>query len=164
MASNTVEQEAQRTFLPRKLSGTFSVTPQEGQLTVTGIRPSADQGRQRPGAERFHETGSLPQINVYLGTYPAFADCPTKNTWLSTGNFATDTAGLRWDTSQICPATFYNTYSGAVVCSNAGGYKINAILVGTDGGWSGTNQGPLGTGQTFLFENIEVNELTRFPR
>jgi len=110
------------------------------------------------------ETGSLPQINVYLGTYPAFADCPTKNTWLSTGNFATDTAGLRWDTSQICPATFYNTYSGAVVCSNAGGYKINAILVGTDGGWSGTNQGPLGTGQTFLFENIEVNELTRFPR
>src|SRR5437870_12583744 len=53
------------------------------------------------------ETGSLPQINVYLGTYPAFADCPTKNTWLSTGNFATDRSeerrvgkeGSAWETS-----------------------------------------------------------------
>ena len=110
------------------------------------------------------ETGSLPEIHVYLGTYPAFADCPTKNVWMSTGNFATDLAGLRWDTSQLCSGTFYNTYSGAVTCANAFGYKINAILVSTDGGWSGTNPGPLGTGQTFLFKNIQLNQITRFPR
>ena len=109
-------------------------------------------------------TGSLPEIHVYLGTYPSFADCPPKNTWLSTGNFATDTAGLRWDTSQLCPGTFYNTYSGAVICANGLGYTINAILVSTDGGWFGTNQGPNGTGQTFLFRNIQTNQITRFPR
>jgi hypothetical protein len=109
------------------------------------------------------ETGSLPEIHVYLGTYPAFADCPAKNMWMSTGNFAADAAGLRWDTSQVCPGTFYNTYSVAVTCANALGYKINAILVSTDGGWFGTNAGP-GTGQTFLFRNIQVNQVTRFPR
>ena len=110
------------------------------------------------------ETGTLPEIHVYLGTYPAFADCPTKNTWFSTGNFATDAAGLRWDTSQLCPGTFYNTYSGAVACADGLGYKINSIIVGTDGGWFGSNQGPNGTGQTFLFRNIQTNDLTRFPR
>jgi hypothetical protein len=110
------------------------------------------------------ETGSLPEIHVYLGTYPAFSDCPAKNAWLSTGNFATDLAGLRWDTSQLCPGTFYNTYSGAVTCANGLGYKINAILVSTDGGWFGTNPGPNGTGQTFLFRNIQTNQITRFPR
>ncbi len=109
-------------------------------------------------------TGTLPEIHVYLGTPPAFAECPAKNTWLATGNFATDAAGLRWDTSQVCPGTFYNTYSGAVACANAGGYKISAILVSTDGGWFGTNQGPNMTGQTFLFSNIQVNQVTRFPQ
>jgi hypothetical protein len=110
------------------------------------------------------ETGSLPEIHVYLGTYPAFADCPMKDTWFSTGNFATDTAGTRWDTSELCTGTFYNTYSGAVICANGAGYRINAILVSTDGGWFGTNQGPNGTGQTFLFRNIQTNQITRFPR
>jgi hypothetical protein len=109
---------------------------------------------------------NLPEIHVYLGTYPAFADCPTKDTWLSTGNFATDLAGPRWDTSSICPGTFYNTYSGAVACANGLGYTINAILVSTDGGWFGTNQGPssAGQGQTFLFRNIQTNQLARFPQ
>jgi hypothetical protein len=112
------------------------------------------------------ETGlaNLPEIHVYLGMYPAFADCPAKNTWFSTGNFATDTAGLRWDTSAIHCGAFYNTYSGAVTCANTLGYTINAILVSTDGGWSGTNAGPAGSGQTFLFRNIQVNQVTRFPR
>jgi len=109
------------------------------------------------------QTSNLPEIHVYLGTPPAFADCPPHNTWLSTGNFATDTAGLNWDTSQICPGTFYNTYSGAVACANALGYKINAIVVATDGGWFGANPGPVGMGQTFLFRNIQTNQLTRFP-
>jgi hypothetical protein len=39
--------------------------------------------------------------------------------WFSTGNFAADSAGLRWDTSQICPGTFYNNYSGAVTCADS---------------------------------------------
>lgn len=108
-------------------------------------------------------TGSRPEIHVYLGTYPAFADCPVKDTWMSTGNFATDSAGLRWDSSQVCLGTFYNTYSGAVACANSGGYQINAILVSTDGGWFGTNQAN-GTGQTFLFKDIQVNQITRFPQ
>lgn len=109
------------------------------------------------------ETGTLPEIHVYLGTYPDFADCPSPDTWLSTGNFATDAAGLRWDTSQLCPGTFYNNYSGAVACANSLGYTINAILVATDGGWFPTNAGT-SQGQTFLFRNIQVNQLTRFPR
>jgi hypothetical protein len=110
------------------------------------------------------ETGSLPEIHVYLGNNPNFDDCPAKNLWTSTGNFATDIAGLRWDTSQVCPGTFYNTYSGAVTCANALGYKINAILVSTDGGWVLANAAPSGNGQTFLFRNIQVNQVTRFPR
>lgn len=102
-------------------------------------------------------------IFVYLGTPPAFADCPPPDTWFSTGNLATDTALTRWDTSQLCPGTFYNTYSGAVTCADTMGYTINAILLVTDGGWSGTNAGTP-TGQTFLFRNMEVNQVTRFPR
>lgn len=102
-------------------------------------------------------------IFVYLGTPPDFTDCPAADAWFSTGNFATNGAGLRWDTSQLCPGTFYNTYSGAVACANSLGYKINAIFLITDGGWSGTNAGN-STGQTFLFSNIQANEVTRFPR
>lgn len=108
--------------------------------------------------------GSLPEIHVYFGTPPTFTDCPPPDiAWIPTGNFATDAAGLRWDTSSLCPGTFYNTYSGAVACADGLGYKINAILVSTDGGWSGTNAGTP-TGQTFLFRNIQTNDLTRFPR
>jgi len=109
-------------------------------------------------------TGTLPKIHLYLGTYPSFTDCPPHNMWFSTGNFASDSAGLRWDTSQICPGTFYNNYSVAVTCADSLNYKINAILVGTDGGWSGTNAGPMGSGQTLLFRNIQVNQVTRFSR
>jgi hypothetical protein len=74
---------------------------------------------------------------------------------------AQDCAGILRDTSQLCPGSFYNTYSGAIACADGLGYKINAIL-GTDGGWSGTNAG-MGSGQTFLFRNTEINQLTRFP-
>jgi hypothetical protein len=101
-------------------------------------------------------------IFVYLGTYPSFADCPAKNTWFSTGNLATDGAGLRWDTSQICSGTFYNTYSGAITCANTLGLTVDSISLVTDGGWFGTNGGN-STGQTFLFEEIQVNQVTRFP-
>jgi hypothetical protein len=99
------------------------------------------------------------EIFVYLGTSPNFMDCPPP-VWQSTGNLATDGAGLRWDTSQICAGTFYNTYSGAVTCANLAGLTINSIWVSTDGGWSGTNPA---TTQTFLFDHIELNNVTRFP-
>lgn len=102
-------------------------------------------------------------IFVYLGTPPNFMDCPLPDTWISTGNFATDMALTRWDTSQLCPGTFYNIYSGAITCANTLGYTINAIVLVTDGGWSGTNAGTT-AGQTFLFRNIAVNQVARFPR
>jgi len=103
-------------------------------------------------------------IHVYLGTPPAFADCPSKTSWSSSGNLATDGAGTRWDTTQIptCPV-FYNTYSAAVTCADAAGYTINEVFLVTDGGWFGTNAGN-STGQTFLFRNIGVNQVTRFPQ
>lgn len=103
-------------------------------------------------------------IFVYLGTPPAFADCPTPNTWFSTGNFATDAALTRWDTSQLCPGTFYNTYSGAVACANLGGYTINHFVLVTDGGWVPVTNAGMPNGQTFLFRNIQVNQVTRFPQ
>jgi len=36
----------------------------------------------------------------------------------------------------------------------------NEVILGTDGGWSGTNPA---TSQTILFKSIQVNGLTRFP-
>ena len=138
------------------------------QLTTLQTDYYVEHGCFGGGSPRFQisvsNTAGAENIFVYLGTSPEFMDCPIPNTWFSTGNFATDAAGLRWDTTQLCPGTFYNTYSGAIACANGLGYKINAILVGTDGGWSGTNAGPTGSGQTFLFRNIQVNQITRFPR
>ena len=101
-------------------------------------------------------------IFVYFGTPPGFVDCPTPDTWFSTGNYATDSAGTRWDTSQLCTGTFYNTYSGAVTCADTLGYTIDSLSVVTDGGWFGTNAGT-SSGQTFLFEEIQSNTVTRFP-
>ena len=101
-------------------------------------------------------------IFVYFGTPPNFVDCVPRETWVPTGNYATDGAGLRWDTSQLCPGTFYNTYSGAIACADALGYTIDSLSVVTDGGWFGTNAGTP-DGQTFLFEEIQSNTVTRFP-
>jgi hypothetical protein len=101
------------------------------------------------------------EIHVYLGMYPNYMDCPPPGVWLSTGNFATDAAGPRWDTSQI-DGTFYNTYTGAVTLADALGYRIDEILLVTDGGWFGANAGTP-DGQTFLFQDIQTNGLTRFP-
>ena len=137
------------------------------QLTTLQTDYYVEHGCFGGGSPRFQisvsNTAGTENIFVYLGTSPGFMDCPIPDTWFSTGNFATDGAGLRWDTSQICPGTFYNTYSGAVTCANSLGYEINAIFLITDGGWSGTNAGTA-TGQTFLFRNIQVNQVTRFPR
>src|SRR5438093_12929414 len=68
------------------------------------------------GSPRFQvDMSNGENIFVYVGTYPAFADCPPHNTWLCSGNFATDLAGLRWDDSQLIPCgTFYQLYSQAV--------------------------------------------------
>ena len=137
------------------------------QLTNLQTDYYVEHGCFGGGSPRFSISFSNPEGNknifVYLGTPPNFMDCPTPDMWFSTGNFATDTAGLRWDSSQLCPGTFYNTYSGAVACANSLNYKIDAILLVTDGGWSGTNAGN-STGQTFLFRNVQVNQVTRFLR
>lgn len=98
------------------------------------------------------------EVQVYLGTPPAFNDCPPPDKWLNTGNLATDGAGLRWDSSQI-GGSFYGTYSEAVTLADTQGYTIDEIIVATDGGWSQVNRD-----QTFLFRNIQTNGLTRFPR
>lgn len=154
-------------------SGNMVMYPLRGstldQLTYLATQYYVDDGN--PGSNCFG--GGSPrfdvvmsngnEIHVYLGTYPSFTDCPPKDTWIPTGNFATDLAGLRWDTSAICPGTFYNDYSGAVLCADTAGLTTNAILVSTDGGWFGTNAGPAGSGQTFLFQDIQVNGITRFP-
>jgi hypothetical protein len=98
------------------------------------------------------------QIHVYLGTYPSFNDCQVTPQWDSSGNIATDSSGLRWDSTQI-GGPFYGTYSTAVTLANVQGLTISEIYVATDGGWS---QNPGGT-QTFLFKDIQINDVTRFP-
>jgi hypothetical protein len=130
------------------------------ELTTLATEYYVEKGCFGGGSPRFSIVMSGgSEIQVYLGTYPAFADCPLP-AWQSTGNLATDSAGLRWDTSQLCSGTFYNTYSGAVACANLNGLTINSIWLGTDGGWSGLNPT---TTQTFLFDQIQLNDVTRFP-
>jgi len=98
------------------------------------------------------------EVQVYFGTYPAFAEYPQAG-WFSTGNFATDSSGLRWDSTQIGGA-FYGTYSEAVTLANTRGLTVSSIFLGTDGGWLGINPA---TTQMVLFQNIQVNGVTRFP-
>jgi hypothetical protein len=115
------------------------------------------------GSPRFQiDMSNGDNIFVYFGTFPNFNDCAPTDTWVSTGNFAADSAGFRWDTSQICPGTQYNDYSGAKACADLHGLTIDSLILVTDGGWSGANAGN-SDGQTFLFEEIQVNSTTRFP-
>jgi hypothetical protein len=132
------------------------------QLTYLATQYYVEAGCFGGGSPRFsvvmsNATSKNREVQVYLGTYPAFADCPPPG-WMSTGNLATDSAGLRWDSTQI-GGPFYGTYSAAVTLANAQGYTVNEVILGTDGGWSGTNPA---TTQTFLFQKIQVNGLTRF--
>ena len=131
------------------------------RLTNLGTDYNVQNGCFGGGSPRFSVVMSNgAEIHVYFGTFPAFADCPTTG-WSSTGNLADDGAGLRWDTSQICPGTFYNTYSGAIACASTFNLTINSIFLALDSGWFGTNPA---TSQTILFKNIQVNSLTRFAR
>ncbi|HWC72749.1 MAG TPA: hypothetical protein VG454_02355 [Gemmatimonadales bacterium] len=130
-------------------------------LTYLATMYNIQSGDCGGGSPRFGVVMSSGQeIHVYIGEPPAFTGCVT-NSWQATGNFATDLAGLRWDTSQICPGTFYNTYSGAIACADAAGLVINSIWVGVDGAWS-SGGAPDGN-QTVLFKEIQVNNVTRFP-
>ena len=133
------------------------------QLTNLQARYNVQSGCFGGGSPRFQlDMSNGRNIFVYFGTPPAFADCPLPGAWMSTGNYASDLAGTRWDTSQLCPGTFYNTYSGAITCADSMGATIDSLSVVTDGGWSGTNAGTP-DGQTFLFEEIQSNAVTRFP-
>jgi hypothetical protein len=129
-------------------------------LTTLATNYNVQAGCFGGGSPRFSIIMSdNSEIFVYLGTSPNFTDCPPP-AWQATGNLATDSAGLRWDTSQVCTGTFYNNYSGAIACANLHGLTISAIFLSTDGGWSGTNPA---TTQTILFHGIQVNSVTRFP-
>ncbi|GEM_PF-3544823 len=131
------------------------------QLTFLATQYYVQSGCFGGGSPRFSVLMSNgAEVQVYLGTYPAFADCPSPG-WVSTGNLATDASGLRWDSSQI-HGTFYGTYSEAVTLANTQGLTISAIFLGTDGGWQVPNAGTA-NGQTFLFQQIQVNNTTRFP-
>lgn len=129
------------------------------QLTNLATEYYVQNGCFGGGSPRFSIVMSdNSEIHVYLGTPPSFTDCRPPN-WEATGNLASDLAGPRWDVSQVCAGS-YTVYSVAVACANAAGLTINSIWVGIDGGWSGTN--PLTT-QTFLFDHIQLNDVTRFP-
>lgn len=129
------------------------------QLTNLATDYNVQRGCFGGGSPRFSVVMSNgAEIHVYFGTFPAFADCPPQG-WFSTGNLANDGAGLRWDSSQICPGTFYNTYSGAIACANSLNLTINSIWLALDSGWFGTNPT---TTQTILFRSIQANGLTRF--
>jgi len=140
------------------------------QLTYLASQYYIQYGCDGGGSPRFQiDMSNGNNIFVYFGTYPSFADCLPSNTWqpacpatqCATPNMASDTAGLRWDSTQI-GGPFYGTYSTAVTLANAQGLTISSISVITDGGWSTGNAGT-SNGQTFYFQSIQVNGVTRFP-
>jgi len=75
------------------------------QLTTLATQYNIQAGDCGGGSPRFSVTVSnatqTHEIQVYIGPSPNFTGC-TIGSWQSTGNFATDSAGLRWDTSQVC--------------------------------------------------------------
>src|SRR5712664_1355419 len=100
-------------------------------------------------------------IFVYIGPVPSFVGC-TPNTWSnpdSGTNYATDTAGNRWDVSQLtssnptlCPGS-YTVYTVAVACANSLGLTISATFLSTDGGGSATAAPPPTQTQTVYFQS-----------
>lgn len=105
-------------------------------------------------------------IWAYFGSTPIQDGNCASNTWSNPDsgmNFATDAAGFRWDSSQICPGTQINDYSGAVACANTNGLTIANVFLVTDGGWDTAAAPPPAQTQTVYFQNIQVNSVTRFP-
>ena len=124
------------------------------------------------GSPRFSLTTSLganKNIFVYLGelptgSYPTGQGGCTKDTWAGENsgmNLATTSAGLVWDTSQLCTGTQLNSYAGAVSCADGLGATINAIFVVIDGGYNTVATGGSGT-QIVYFRCLQVNSETRF--
>ena len=142
-----------------------------GQLTYLASQYYIQHGCDGGGSPRFQiDMSNGKNIFVYFGTSPNFQDCTPSNTWqpacptaqCTTPNMASDSAGLRWDDSQLTCGTFYQTYSLAVACANSLGLTISSVSAITDGGWFSTNAGTA-NGQTFLFRNLQINSVTRFP-
>jgi len=140
------------------------------QLTYLASQYYIQYGCDGGGSPRFQiDMSNGRNIFVYFGTLPNFNDCTPSNTWqpacpttqCATPNMASDSAGLRWDSTQI-GGPFYGTYSEAVTLANAQSLTISSVSVITDGGWSTGNAGTA-NGQTFLFQDIQVNGVTRFP-
>ncbi len=154
-------------FVTRNLHGSTL-----DQLTFLATEYYTQSGCDGGGSPRFQiDMSNGANIQVYFGTSPEFSDCDP-NSWQQacpatqcpTPNMASDTAGTRWDDSQLtCVGhTFYQTYSQAVACANSLSLTISDISIITDGGWSNGNAGTA-NGQTFLYRNIQINSTTRFP-
>jgi hypothetical protein len=135
------------------------------QLTMLASQYNVQDGNCGVGSPRFTLAMSNGEnIFVYFGALPSFQSC-APSTWSNPDsgvNFASDSAGLRWDSSQVCSGTQVTNYSGATACADANGLTISSIFLVTDGSWSSTAGAPSGT-QTVLFRNIQINTTTRFP-
>src|SRR2546425_2761305 len=145
------------------------------QLTTLATQYNVQDGNCSVGSPRFtldmvNPAGVHNTIHVYIGDLATiFQSCPTGSWTQDTsvadpgGNYATDSAGNRWDISHYCTPTYpYATYSAAVTCADGLGLTISSIYLVTDGSWSSNAGAPGGT-QTVLFRNIQVNGVTRFP-
>jgi hypothetical protein len=85
-------------------------------------------------------------IHVYLGTYPAFADCPPLGVWSNTGNLCA-ALDQRWDTSQFAGGTFYDTYAHAQTL--LGAYNVVSAGFVMDASWHAD--------QNIRIDNFTVN-------
>lgn len=135
------------------------------QLTTLASQYNVQAGNCGVGSPRFTLAMSNgANIFVYFGLLPSFQSCAV-STWSNPDsgmNFASDSAGFRWDSSQVCSGTQVTNYSGATACADANGLTISSIFLVIDGSWSSTAGAPGGT-QTVLFRNIQINTTTRFP-
>ena len=103
-------------------------------------------------------------IWAYIGPVSSFAGC-LSNTWTnpdSGTNYAADSAGGRWDGTQVgCP--YGSTFTVMKTCADAKGLIIANVFLVTDSGWSPTAAPPPSQTQTVYFQSIQVNSVTRFP-
>ena len=104
-------------------------------------------------------------IWTYFGVVPIKDGGCVPNTWTGNPdsglNYATDSAGPRWDGSPVgCPS--YVTFSIVKACADTMGLTIANVFLVTDGGFDVAASGSSGT-QTVYFQSIQVNGVTRFP-
>jgi hypothetical protein len=103
-------------------------------------------------------------IWAYIGPTPSFGGC-LSNTWTNPDsgiNYATDSAGNRWDGTPV-GCLYGTTFTVIKTCADAKGLTIANVFLSTDGGGSATAAPPPTETQTVYFQSIQVNSVTRFP-